>query len=180
MAVTWKRLSPEKALESRDAVVSVYREVFTRAPYFENEAKVQDFAKSWDAKIATPGFRFVGAFDPHAGMVGMAFGWHSYPAGKWNARLREALGADANFWMDDCFEFGELAVKPSARGLGLGGILTEALFRSVHEKTAVLFTLQAETTALKLYERSGWETLLRDYSLGDEKKFLLMGKRLRA
>lgn len=179
MAVTWKRFSPEKALQSQSAVLSVYREAFAGPPYFETEQAVQRFAASWPTKVACPGFRFVGAFDPHAGMVGMALGWKADSNGKWAELVRTALGEEAEAWLADCFQFAELAVKPDARGLGLGQILTAALFRAVTERTALLLTLDEKTAARKLYDRDGWQVLAPSIPRGD-RNFLLMGKRLRA
>jgi len=57
-----------------------------------------------------------------------------------------------------------IAVAPDHRARGVGGCLLDGLARAASEAgfTAVSLTVNARNPALRLYERSGFETIARD------------------
>jgi ribosomal protein S18 acetylase RimI-like enzyme len=58
-------------------------------------------------------------------------------------------------WLENAFDFTELAVKPLYDGRGIGSALHHALLDGVGMRTAMLSTLQEETRGLRLYEHKG-------------------------
>jgi ribosomal protein S18 acetylase RimI-like enzyme len=82
-------------------------------------------------------------------------------------------------WLEDSFEFTELAVRPRHGGRGIGSALHDCLLDGVAARTAVLSTLQEETRGLRLYERKGWRTLLDNFWFGaTPAPYRVMGRRL--
>jgi ribosomal protein S18 acetylase RimI-like enzyme len=171
MAVTWKRLNPERALSQVEAITAIYREAFTEPPFCENESHVARFRDSWEGSIQAPGFSFVAATAPHGEMVGFACGWPSRADDKWHSVLAKSAGEE---WCRNAFVLAELAVKRKYRGLGLGKILSDVLLRPVAQETAYLITLDSDTHAYRLYKKEGWERI----APGIAPKLVALGKRL--
>ncbi len=156
---------------------NIYRAVFALPPYSEGPLQAEVFVenvKVWRERV---GFACVVARS-EAQIVGFALGWRSEPGQWWHDTVGAALTADAyGRWLDDCFEFVELALLPEWQGQGIGGQLHDALLAQAVERTAVLSTLNAETRALQLYRRRGWEPILVDYVYpGSDERTLIMGK----
>lgn len=166
--------------EAQDAVVDVYRSVYSLPPYSEPESRIQSFATSWTNRIKKPGFIFVGAKNSEGRLVGMAYGWQSTPGDSWYKKLSEALGDASSNWLSDNFEFYDLAVSPSAQGLGIGRELTRELFAKVKAKTAILLTHQTTTQASQMYIRNGWIQLKENIEVGPGQLYQIMGKNLRS
>jgi hypothetical protein len=135
------------AIGTKIQVAEVYRSVYSRPPYNETENQVESFSASWEARASKVGFLFVGARDESANLVGFSYGWKSVAGDSWNLKLSEQLGELSSQWLSNCFEFVDLAVKPSAQGSGLGRDLTKELFSQVEAKTAILLTHQTTTKA---------------------------------
>jgi ribosomal protein S18 acetylase RimI-like enzyme len=79
-------------------------------------------------------------------------------------------------WLDDSFEIAELHVLPSWQGRGIGRSLLLSLASGRPERTAVLSTADAPTTARRLYRGVGFTDLLTDFRFsGTEPPYAVMG-----
>jgi GNAT superfamily N-acetyltransferase len=165
-----------------EQIVDIYREAFGQAPYYKDEHEVRSFARVLPQHMQRAGFRCVIVQDEetHA-IVGFAYGYTGAEGQWWhNLVLRDMSDEDAALWMSDVFEVVELAVRPSAQGHGYGGKIHDALLAGRPHHTAALSTYDVETTALKLYEKRGWVTLLRHFIFpGYTDPYRIMGKKLR-
>jgi GNAT superfamily N-acetyltransferase len=150
----------------------VYRAAFALPPHDETEDDVLRFRDQIFRHALRTGFRCVVARDNHtASIVGFAYGYESAPGQWWHDIVAAALGPQtAEEWLTDCFEFVEVAVTPSAQGRGIGGQLHDQLLTGLQHRTAILSTLQEETSALRLYCKRGWVALRRtgvsEHSIG--------------
>jgi len=175
-------LNSEELSTERDALVQVYRCVFTLPPYDESETDAQQFGQSLAKFAQYTGFRCVVARDrTTAGIVGLALGWTSAPGRWWRDILEKDLDRQtAQEWLSDCFEFAELAVIPDFQGRGIGGRLHDCLLADLPHRTSILTTLQEESAALRLYRRRGWVVLRSGYFYSDSTRpSVLMGNDLR-
>jgi GNAT superfamily N-acetyltransferase len=162
-----------------DSVLKVYSQALMPPPYNKSIADVQMFASIFENHFDRDGFRmFVARAD--GDVVGFAYGFASRPGGWWRDQVAEALGPRLSVeWLEDCFEFTELAVRPRYEGGGIGSALHDALLDGIEARTAMLSTLQQETRGLRLYERKGWQTLLEDLWFGGTPApYRVMGLRL--
>lgn len=173
-----KEFSALRAFEARDSVVDVYRSVYSLPPYNEPESRIQSFSTSWESRTKKSGFVFAGATNAAEKLVGMAYGWRSIPEDSWYKKLSEALGDASSNWLSDNFEFYDLAVAPSAQGLGIGRELTKDLFGNVKAKTAILLTHQTTTLASQMYLRNGWIQLKENLEVSPGQFYRIMGKNL--
>ena len=160
----------------KDSVVEVYQSVYSLQPYSESEAQVQLFSKSWKERTQKTGFLFVGALDSNSQLVGFSYGWNSSHGDLWNTRLSNELAEKGQKWLSDCFEFVDLAVRPSEQGFGLGRDLTKELFAIVKAETAILLTHQTTTKASEMYLRNGWIELQKNFEVAPGKIYQVMGK----
>ncbi len=180
-----------------DQMVEVYRSAFTIPPYNDDLGDVLTFAGRLPYHARWKGFRCVvardQAFDSPAsvpgagppvsggpGVVGFAYGFTSQPDTWWRELVTAEMSPPAaREWLEDCFEFVELAVTPAFQGQHIGGRLHDALLAGVNHRTAVLSTLQADTNALHLYRNRGWVDLIENFRFpGIQKPFLIMGLKI--
>lgn len=112
------------------------------------------------------GFAFVGAVEED-GLVGFVYGYTGRRGQWWSDRVADRAPAElVDTWIGGHLEVVELAVRPEARGRGVGAALMTALLRDRPEPCALLSTWQHDGPARRLYERLGWVELLHD--LDDE------------
>ena len=124
------------------------------------------------------GFLFVGALSEWGELVGFAYGWPTQKGEIWNNRLRKELGAEAEEWLTDCFEFVDLAVRESAHGFGLGRNLMVTLLSHVRERNALLLTHSSSTRASAMYLRYGWRILRDSFCVESQTTLAIMVKNL--
>ncbi len=179
MKLQTMHLSPAEAASKKDQVVSVYRAVYSVSPYEEDETQIERFSTSWTSRTRMPGFIFSGVVAEKNELVGLAYGWRSVPGDSWNEKLTEQLGLESRKWLEDCFEFVDLAVDPRYQGQGLGKELLTSLFEKVTQRTAILLTHQSVTTASRMYLKQGWIEVKRDFEVSPGKLYQIMGKELR-
>lgn len=161
---------------NREAIASVYASAFK----VDADAADRFMTDALDRHRAFAGFRGLLAQDDKGVVLGFTYGYQSQ-AGQWwhdlvHPSLEEAHHAD---WLDDAFEFVELAVVPDVQGQHIGGRLHDALLISAPGRTALLSTLPGDTPATRLYRSRGWIVLVPDFRYfpaGEE--VLLMGLRL--
>jgi GNAT superfamily N-acetyltransferase len=137
-----------------ELVLPVYAEVYAEAPYLEGPAEVEDFARSWPARVAAPGFRLVLASD-EGHVVGFAFGHGLRPDTGWWSGALEPLEVDTAEWPGRTFAVIELAVLAGRRRQGLGRRLHSALLAGVEaERVTLAVRPEPETAhARAMYER---------------------------
>ncbi|NLG72058.1 MAG: GNAT family N-acetyltransferase [Chloroflexi bacterium] len=182
MPVEIVRLSPSQVQQSQQDVLDAYRQAFALPPYERIEADVISFTDTLRRHSARDGFRFVAAVERPAGnLIGFAYGYTSRPGQWWHDRVTAAMEPEiARQWLSDAFEFVELAVCPEHHGRGYGGRLHDALLEGLAHRTAVLSTMQAETSGLILYRHRGWVTLLENFLFpGLQHPYIIMGKALK-
>ena len=138
-------------------IVAVYRDAFSYKP----EIEVADFIQSLPIHIQRADFRFIGAFDDSPEqLVGFAYGYTSQPGQWWYEQVKAALPAQiTEEWLNNSFQFAEIAVSPGFQGQGIGSRLHDDLLKGLWHDKAILSTLQAETVAHRLYRNRGWVVL---------------------
>ena len=131
---------------------------------------------------AYPDFRALAVSAGPAGpVVGFAYGFRG-AAGQWwhdvvVSGITAAQGTQvAAAWLQNALEIAELHVHPDFQGRGVGRSLLLALTADRAERTAVLSTRDAETTARRLYRGTGFTDLLTGYCFpGDGPPYAVMG-----
>ncbi len=158
---------------TRESLKRVYAAAFAPPPYNRTARDSSWFEGQLVKHKGYAGFR--GFVVEDEGMVlGFIYGYASKRGGWWHDAVARALGESPKAaWLEHAFEIVELAVDPAAQGQGFGGRLHDALLQEVSRRSfshpslpyrrALLSTIDAETTALALYRKRGWTTLLRDF-----------------
>ena len=174
-------LTPVEVSAARSQFREVYQQAFAAPPYSRDAGVADGFAGSLVRHVDREGFRALVARDADTGrIVGFAYGYATAPGQWWHEQVARAMtSAQLERWLLGAFELVEFAVAPHAQGQGLGSQLHDGLLRDLPYRTAVLSTMQAETTALQLYRKRGWVTLLDRFIFpGGARSYLIMGKDL--
>lgn len=176
-------LNAETSRSYFDQMVEIYQRAFTVPPYNDDLGDVLTFSGRLPYHARWKGFRCVAALDQddetHT-LVGFAYGFSSLPDNWWRLLVTEKMHpAMIQEWMEDCFEFVQLAVTPAYQGRKIGGMLHDALLTGIHHRTAVLSTLQEETNALHLYRKRGWVNVIENFVFpGIQRTYLIMGLKI--
>lgn len=158
-------------------VVSVYADAFTPPPYHRSRAQVSGFAATVSRHAHRPGWYGFAALDSGDDMVGFTYGYTTKPGQWWHDQVRRALGPSADRWLDDSFEYVELAVRPQWQGRGLGRLLHDRLMAAHAHPRSVLTTLDAPTAGLGLYRSSGWQVIAEGFRFERTTiDYLIMGR----
>lgn len=158
--------------------IQMYCAAFSEPPYERPDPAVA--RDSFTRHGTNPGYRGIVAVSPQGKVLGLVYGYHSRPDQFYHRHLAHHLGpALSDRWLEDCFEFVELAVAPGARGLGIGRALHDAILAGLPHKTALLTTRAMPTVALGLYERRGWQIVHPDFRMAPElPAYYIMGRDL--
>lgn len=175
------QVSSDDAGAYRVPIAAVYRAAFGQPPYRETDVDVDRFGKSFVRHAERNGFRCLVARENDK-VLGFTYGYRGEPGGWWREAVAGALGpAMVDRWLDDYFEFAELAVAPRAQGRGLGGQLHDTLLSGLAQRTAALSAYQGETAAMRLYRKRGWVPLIGEFKFpGNPMRFVIMGLELAA
>ncbi len=133
---------------------------------------------------AYAGFRAVVATAGQSQLIGFAYGFHGEACQWWHDLVSDAMAkrhgsALAQAWLGDSFEIAEVHVQPEYQGHGTGHAMLLRLTRGRPERTAVLSTMDADTTAHRLYHRLGFADLLPGFIFpGADMPYTIMAARL--
>jgi ribosomal protein S18 acetylase RimI-like enzyme len=165
MHIDIAQLCPLQADALRDQIAHVYREAFSGPPYFRDDVDALAFTETFRRHAQRRGFRcFVARKGRNSHIVGFIYGYTGESGQWWHDMIVRTMDSNtARQWMGDVLDLAELAVLPAMRGFGIGGQLHDLLLHDLPHWTAVLSTHQEETTALKLYTKRGWNTLLQHF-----------------
>ena len=164
------------AASMRDEVVDVYDRAWTGTLFHPGAANVKTLGDRLVQHAGNPDFRLCVAVEG-AAAVGLAYGYASMPGGWWRQSVAAHLrGREWHKWLDDCFEFAELAVVPELHGRGIGGLLHDALLRRLQQSTSLLSTQKANMSALSFYKARGW-IVLNDWMMFSNRTepYVIMG-----
>jgi ribosomal protein S18 acetylase RimI-like enzyme len=165
------------------SILKVYRKAFGPPPYNEGDADTQAFGENFGYHVHRTGFRCLLAREVPSGLVvGFVYGCTSRAGQWWYDVVAAGLGPEQSTrWLNSAFEMIELAVIPDMQGRGIGGRLHDRLLVGLPHTTALLSTMQVETSAQRLYYRRGWTPLLENFyfpGVGDP--YLVMGLELKS
>jgi ribosomal protein S18 acetylase RimI-like enzyme len=180
-ALSVSELSPGEFAVRLDQMITVY------AAAMQPPAEMLPGRRSIMAgHAAQPGFRALLATEEGSGApAGFGYGFHGAPGQWWHDTVARALAAArgeaaAAAWLDDSFEVAELHVAPGHQGHGVGAGLLLRLTSDRPERTALLSTRDAESSARRLYRGVGFSDLLTDFAFfpGSEPPYAVMGAEL--
>jgi GNAT superfamily N-acetyltransferase len=147
--------SAEEFLAAREDLTAAYREAFTGPPWDESTDQVSSFTDGLAGWVDREGFAAAWVRDQGT-VVGFAFRVRTprpVPDSGFYAVLRDRFGNQVDT-LAGAVEVVELAVRPSARGRGLGRDLLEAV---VDGERAWLVTRIAATATIAFYDHLGWQ-----------------------
>jgi ribosomal protein S18 acetylase RimI-like enzyme len=164
MQITLKSLTNNQIEEMKAEILEVYHRAFAEPPYNKTEADVVGFSQTLDLHRNRLNARLMVAQDENGLITGFAYGYEALGGQWWYEVVEKTMPASmAREWLHGSFELVELAVKPSMQGHGIGGRLHDGILSGLSNRTAVLSTIETETTALHLYRKRGWITLLENF-----------------
>jgi GNAT superfamily N-acetyltransferase len=136
----------------------------------------------WLEHMLRPGWRCVGAYRDDD-LIGIAYGYLGAPGQWWHDEVSRGLAvadpAEAQECLSEYFELTELHVHPDAQGRGIGQALLTELLSGVDAPRVLLSTPEGPTRAWRLYQRTGFRDLLRNYRFtGDSRPFAVLGRPL--
>ncbi|MFC0523412.1 GNAT family N-acetyltransferase [Pontibacillus salicampi] len=112
-------------------------------------------------------------------VVGFAYGYTSLAGQFYNERLKMLMKEEeVSTWMENCFEFVELAVHPSFQGHGIGSTLEKRLLDESRHHTSILTTGAVNQKARKLYSQLGWEEVREGYIIPNGEEMVIMAKHI--
>lgn len=126
-------------------------------------------------------FKGIVAINDENEVVGFTYGYRSLEGQYYNQLMREALNLEqVEEWLQDCFEFVELAVHPQYQNEGLGTKLHNELLKGISNRTSVLTTQINNEKARSLYERLEWLNILEPFHPSkNDVPYIIMGKTLK-
>lgn len=159
-AVSLVAISEANADRYRAGIGRVYEGVWKTDPDQTEGFLDRAFARH----MGYPAFAGLVAVTQDDAAIGFTYGYRSEPGGWWHELVRPALVANgAEAWLDDAFEFVELAVDPDWQGRGIGGRLHDALLGERRERVALLSTAEGDTPAQAMYRGRGWVSLAEGF-----------------
>ncbi|NWK69859.1 GNAT family N-acetyltransferase [Bacillus paramycoides] len=128
-------------------MVNLYCIVFKRTNFDEMLERIK-------RHMGYTNFKGVVAINDENEVIGFTYGYRSLEGQYYNQLMREVLSLEQiDQWLEDCFEFVELAVHPEYRNMGLGTKLHNGLLEGIPNRTSVLTTQINNQKARSLYEK---------------------------
>lgn len=136
----------------------------------------------WLEHMLRAGWCCMGAFDDDV-LVGISYGYLGASGQWWHDEVQRGLTlvdpAMARHRLANYFELTELHVHPDAQGRGIGQALLTELLSRVQAPRVLLSTPEGPTRAWRLYRRTGFTDLLRNYRFtGDSRPFAVLARTL--
>lgn len=146
-----------------DGMVDVYDRAFREPPYNHNAIAADGFRGVLPTHLTYLDFEAILLYEAGR-LIGFVYGhtnhsdqwWYRQIAPSLSDRVRETI-------FDDAWVIVELAVDPDARRRGLGRRLLETTMAGKLNRWAVLTTMDANSAAVRLYDRAGFHPLLRQF-----------------
>lgn len=138
-------------------------------------------APMWLSHVQREGWRCAVALDEDDVLLGIGYGYLGASGQWWHEQVRRGLARavdqpTVDYWLRDYFELTELHVLPAAQGCGIGERVLRTLLSGVTAGKVLLSTPEGPTRAWKLYDRVGFDGLLRNYQFtGDPRPFAVLG-----
>lgn len=163
-----------------NSIVSTYAEVWKQSDFPVSEEKIKGFRAVLKRQSKRQGFKLCIVVGADGKIQGYAYGYVGRPSQWWydivSADLTEP---EKEEWMSDYFEFVELGVLKQFRNMGLGKQLHDSLLSGSTSRTALLSTQVANSNAISLYRKSGWEVIRKQFQFpGADTPFAIMGIKL--
>lgn len=126
------------------------------------------------------GFKGLKAVDDDGNIIGFTYGYTCMPEQFYHQKIANQLSvAEISTWLDNCFEFVELAVDPGHRRLGLASKLHDLLLENLNYESSILTTGVGNDPAINLYKNKGWQVIKSNAPVISEDNLqMIMGKRL--
>lgn len=156
-------VSPAEFTAALDALADAYRETFSGPPWDESGEQTALFASGVAGWAARDGFQAAWLREDTT-VVGFAFRVRTpqpVPDDGFYGVLRDRFGAHVES-LAGAVEVVELAVRPTARGRGLGRALLDAVAGT---ERAWLVTRTAAEGTLAFYRRLGWRETVESAGL---------------
>ncbi|MGG2933003.1 GNAT family N-acetyltransferase [Bacillus pacificus] len=169
-----KFVSIEKEEILIENMVKLYCKAFEKTNFTEMIERI-------NRHIEYTGFKGIVAINDENEVVGFTYGYRSLEGQYYNQLMREALNLEqVEEWLQDCFEFVELAVHPQYRNEGLGTTLHNKLLEGISNRTSILTTQINNKKARSLYERLDWVDVLEAFHPNkNDIPYIIMGKTLK-
>ncbi|QRP44129.1 N-acetyltransferase [Amycolatopsis sp. FDAARGOS 1241] len=148
------------------------------------EGTAEQRAPMWLTHALREGWRCIAALDADDALLGLAYGYTGRAGQWWHEQVRHGLArrsgpAEADRWLNDYFELTEIHVRPENQGKQIGEDLLRRLLDGVPNANVLLSTPEGTSRAWKLYRRTGFVDVLRDYQFtGDPRPFAILGRPL--
>jgi ribosomal protein S18 acetylase RimI-like enzyme len=127
------------------------------------------------------GFKAIIAMNDKEQIIGFAYGYNSLKGQYYRELLENTLTSEqVTYWLENCFEFVELAIHPFQRKKGIGRRLINLLLEDVANKTAILTTQQDNIPAKSLYRTLNWKVIKEPFLPNGAagKSYVIMGMEL--
>ncbi|MBP1949676.1 N-acetyltransferase [Virgibacillus litoralis] len=168
----------DKKNEDLHSIAALYCKTFIGNTYtsLDFESAVENINKH----TSYNGFRGLMAKDKSGTLIGFTYGYTSLPGQFYREKLAAQLTDKQQIeWLNNCFEFVELAVENKVKRMGIGGKLHDRLLSEINHDTSVLTTSPENNPAINLYISKGWEVIKENaavISMGDVQ--VIMGKKI--
>ncbi|MGH8880867.1 MAG: GNAT family N-acetyltransferase [Stackebrandtia sp.] len=158
------RYNDTDVLTIADELSSAYADIFSQPPWNKGHGDDRDpimrgFRDRLENDVKRPGFRAIVA-DAAADIDGFSSGWTTqspYPSNRAYYKVTDSIGAErVERLLVGAIEVDELAVRPTARGQGLGRRLLSELIADAPDGRAWLLTWTEAPAAVEFYRRAGW------------------------
>ncbi|MGP4108525.1 GNAT family N-acetyltransferase [Virgibacillus sp. L01] len=164
--------------EDLHSIVALYCKTFIGDTYTSQD--FESAANNINKHTSYGGFKGLKAKDENGTLLGFTYGYTSLPGQFYREKLAAQLTDLQQInWLNDCFEFVELAVETKVRRMGVGRKLHDRLLSKINYDTSVLTTSVENNPAINLYISKGWEVIKENaavISMDDVQ--VIMGKRI--
>ncbi|UOQ95321.1 GNAT family N-acetyltransferase [Halobacillus shinanisalinarum] len=156
-----------------EAIVEIYCQSFKK----ENAEKVLQTIIKHSTYEGFSGIKYV---RESGKVLGFAYGYSSLPGQFYQGKLQLQLNAEERIqWLDNCFEFVELAVAPESRKRGIGRVLLDELLKTTSHATSILTTSTDNLPAIQFYKKNAWQVVkARAAVIPNLPPLVIMGKEL--